>query len=359
MPLQIPNLFQKREKSSAIPTDPNIITRESFKRHCIMNHGLDPDIKDGLPKFNILNYEKQVLKNKPLRTRSFLNTAKDVLRKQKENKLIDWSHMRTSSMCENEVPYEQAVKVPLRKPLEWNGVHDIERVRIVLQRTVEQWDSCSTKKDLVKMVRESAVKMPRVKNIICFGLGSFAHRYGDCHCKSGEVEVNMITQHLTALTIAETLEEYCINQTTVGQVQDPIPIILQDPGYVDIDRTLLSELSPRFETRDDPDGFLAIDENSFVITIACVAPVYEVLADLTAAGDCGRGPAGILGDEVNTTRSAKWATGMDWETPRMLKFLKNYDTRGFDGFVVAKEEFGGLWKNDMWLWDTQLWVRKN
>ncbi|KAF1955252.1 hypothetical protein CC80DRAFT_505609 [Byssothecium circinans] len=356
MQLPIPNFLKSQKKPST--ADPNIITRESFRKY----RGPRPKGTTEIFRVNVGKYEKEVLKGEPLFTREHLELYRDIVEWKLESKdihhMIYWSALRTSWLCHKGLSYEEAMKVHLRAPLEWAGVHDINKVRPVLQRTVEQWNACSVKADLVDMLLKCAVKMPRVEKIVCIGLGSFARRYGSCYCAQSKVKINIIQQHLLAITIAETLEEYYIQQGTAREDLEQIPIILQDPGYIDMDKTLLTELSPRFSVVEDPEGFLAIDETSFVIHIACSAPVAEVLADLTAAGDCGKGPAGILGDEMVTAKPAQWATGIDFETPRVLEFLKGYEMRDFDDVTISKEDLEGIWDESPWFWWLQLRFRK-
>jgi hypothetical protein len=354
VPLSTPATQQSQKAFPSGPNAaPNLITRQQkfgFRGPDTTKRTKENDQDQ---KVNVGKFEREILKGNLLWTRKRLEAAKNFLHEKEGEWLIDWTDYRTSNMVinDNMVPREP----PTHKSMQ-RGVHDIERVRKVLQRTVGQWEACRMRADLIKLTRDFATKMPKVNKIVCFGLGSFSRQYGSCYCEKSVVNNEMMLQHLTALTIAETLEEVYVDKAISDH---RIAIILQDPEYTDIDVPLFSELSDRFSIVEDPDGFLVIDQNTFVIHFCCPVPIYEIVADLTAAGECGKGPAGVLGNEMIVKGPAEWASAIDWETPRVLKFLKNYEMRDFDDFKLTEEEITALWGTFPWFWLSQIYFRKN
>ena len=74
-------------------------------------------------------------------------------------------------------------------------------------------------------------------------------------------------------------------------LNEPITIIAQDPVYTRDDVTILSHLPVRISIVSDPDGFLAIDESTLVMSLYPNVPVKQIVADLAAEG---KGPAAMF-----------------------------------------------------------------
>lgn len=55
------------------------------------------------------------------------------------------------------------------------------------------------------------------------------------------------------------------------------PCYIQDPVYNEIDKSILGGLG--MVVLDDPNGFLEVDENSFVVSIAANVPVKEIILE--------------------------------------------------------------------------------
>jgi hypothetical protein len=56
------------------------------------------------------------------------------------------------------------------------------------------------------------------------------------------------------------------------------PIFAQDPEYTANDVQILSEMSVSIKTLDDPQGFLDIDSNTFVMFTNCEIHLHEMIA---------------------------------------------------------------------------------
>lgn len=53
---------------------------------------------------------------------------------------------------------------------------------------------------------------------------------------------------------------------------------MQDPEYTSVDREILDGFG--LQTVDDPEGFLKVDEQSIVLSIAPNVPVKHIIADI-------------------------------------------------------------------------------
>lgn len=159
-----------------------------------------------------------------------------------------------------------------------------------------------------------------------------------------------LMQHCAAMTIASALDDFYAQQ---GLEVPPVRILVQDPHYTNSDLAILRSLNPNVECAEDPEGFLAIDEATFVVFCHCVAPVYEIMADL-AVSSGGQGAGAVIGDRIQDFIPS--APGRE-TPPRVSRFLEKYEKRDFDDFALpAKwyEEVGG-WKAAPHSWHLCLW----
>lgn len=92
-------------------------------------------------------------------------------------------------------------------------------------------------------------------------------------------------QHLAACTIREIL--------SAKQGNQPIKIIAQDPIYCENCKQKIQDLD--IEVVDDPEGFLRLTKNTFVLSIGPNVPVNQLVTDILY--DAG-GPAGMLTFEI-------------------------------------------------------------
>jgi hypothetical protein len=68
---------------------------------------------------------------------------------------------------------------------------------------------------------------------------------------------------------------------------------VQDPEYTDVDRRILHGAG--FQVVDDPHGFLKVNEQSIVLSIAASMPVKHIIADIAR-------PAIVIWLTVNNAR---------------------------------------------------------
>jgi hypothetical protein len=62
------------------------------------------------------------------------------------------------------------------------------------------------------------------------------------------------------------------------QEDDSVTGYAQDPGYDDIDRSILNEHG--IKAVEDPEGFLVVDDSSIVLAFAPEVPVMQIVTDL-------------------------------------------------------------------------------
>ncbi|KAH7406802.1 hypothetical protein DE146DRAFT_676133 [Phaeosphaeria sp. MPI-PUGE-AT-0046c] len=145
-----------------------------------------------------------------------------------------------------------------------------------------QWDNSDLHRKLIAFLKTHTGSVTRIDQIICFGLGNTV--------SSTHPRVQRISyvQHLAAHTVRDTL---------ASQQGGAAPTMFaQDPEYKAVDTSYLSE---HFDCTvlDDPEGFKALDGNTFVIAFAPNVPVRQIALDMTHDSN---GPAGFLCDAIKS-----------------------------------------------------------
>lgn len=82
-----------------------------------------------------------------------------------------------------------------------------------------------------------------------------------------------------------------------GLTDKTLSCYMQDPEYTSVDREILDGFG--FQTVDDPEGFLKVDEQSIVLSIAPNVPVKHIIADIAR-------PAIVIWFQVKETDTAMW-----------------------------------------------------
>ncbi|KAF2646344.1 hypothetical protein P280DRAFT_388030 [Massarina eburnea CBS 473.64] len=191
----------------------------------------------------------------------------------------------------------------------------------------------------------------RINKIVCFGLGHIRRK------NRGKEEPNFqeVLQHLAAFSIAEA-----VNSTQDSDAKK-VGVVCQDPCYTTLDQILLKEEFSRtchvpiesvqdsLHFVSDPEGFLAIDEHTLVITafMPTTVPLMQICADLPR-------PAAFICDKMNLDHAKKVYDGVERSTPRVRNMLKEYARGDFNDHVVEKQMFElccgvapyWLWKMD-------------
>jgi hypothetical protein len=148
------------------------------------------------------------------------------------------------------------------------------------------WERSFERKVLYKFLRKMVIsKTAQVSNIVCLGHGSLDKNYAS------------ILQHVAAVFIAQDLtalyEEY-------GKPpEDPITITAQDPAYTENDHTVLSLFPIPIRIVSDPEGFLAINESSLVMSCYPTVPTKQMVADLAADSVSGKDTAALLWNDCS------------------------------------------------------------
>lgn len=158
---------------------------------------------------------------------------------------------------------------------------------------------------------------PRIQKVVCMGLGTLTRQTGSL--EGLDAKHRPYFQHIAALSIAQGLEQlYAQHQERYGEQKSGIRIFTQDPNYSNSDKTVLTENG--ITVLEDPNGLLAIDEHTFVMSAFPSFPLYEIIADMLPGG-----PAAIFDASLPT--DGKLGSTMrcnEFAAPRVRKMLANY-----------------------------------
>lgn len=119
-----------------------------------------------------------------------------------------------------------------------------------------------------------------------------------------------------------------------------VEIILQDPCYTRKDRELLQKLyGGTVSFASDPDGLLAIDSSSIVVTafLPVHYPLMQIIADMFHRTN-GEGPAAIVCDSVSLDPTREFYALRDRSSPEVAQFLtEQYVVSDFKDHVMEQE----------------------
>lgn len=224
-----------------------------------------------------------------------------------------------------------------------------------IQNTKSLWLKSSSRRKLLRLAEQLASSYKPITKIVCFGLGALNH---------DKAWYESSLQHITAFTIAKHLEQ-AYRQNSL--YNNPVEVIFQDPCYSQKDRELLKRLykGGTLSFASDPDGLLAIDSNTVVLTafLPIGYPLMQVISDMFH-GTNGEGPTAIVCDSMDLNPQRELYTLGDRSSPAVAQFLKEqYVTSDFKNHVLEKELaedlFGAANTNrQYWLSEMQLHLRK-
>lgn len=143
---------------------------------------------------------------------------------------------------------------------------DADFVTQMFNGKVQEWKA-STACEKLKSILSLAAKDHKIDKVIGFALGDFATDLGP---DSLHIRHQSASQHAILLTLEEWLQE--------RDRKENVPCYVQDPVYNSIDQEILGNVG--IEVIDDPRGWLEIDEQSMMITVAPNVPVKEIIADI-------------------------------------------------------------------------------
>jgi hypothetical protein len=201
------------------------------------------------------------------------------------------------------------------------------------------WERSFERKVLYKFLRKMVIsKTAQVSNIVCLGHGSLDKNYAS------------ILQHVAAVFIAQDLtalyEEY-------GKPpEDPITITAQDPAYTENDHTVLSLFPIPIRIVSDPEGFLAINESSLVMSCYPTVPTKQMVADLAADSVSGKGTAALLWNDCSwdekhgdtDTVTYRWTEVVYFANPGSRRLVNMLD--GYDKVMGGAEAFANRFNTE-------------
>ncbi|KAI4926594.1 hypothetical protein J4E85_006888 [Alternaria conjuncta] len=193
-----------------------------------------------------------------------------------------------------------------------------------------------------------------ISNIVCIGMGTL-------HGSNME-SVKSMSKHVVASTLALDLTR--LYKQNGVPLENPITIIAQDSAYTERDRALLSELPVPIQTVTEPEGFLAINESSLVISSYSGAPVKQIIADLATEAPHRKGPAALF---LNNDKAPDVdCISYDWDNPVVAN---NPETRAYATMLESythvmngTQIFGAagfpIQISHEWLAKMSIWVRE-
>ncbi|KAJ4356566.1 uncharacterized protein N0V89_004600 [Didymosphaeria variabile] len=215
-----------------------------------------------------------------------------------------------------------------------------------LQQMKKFWINSKACKDIGDAILGCPIPVQR---IVCFGLGTLPFEAKD---------FNRVLEHLMVLQLAELLDE---TNKEKGSSISPVEVFLQDPAYQKKDRQLLQGLRQGVKFVEDPQGVLAIDQNTLVIGafVPTAFPLMQIMAD---SFEEGQGPAAFLIDNIQRRCDEP---GMyksnDRLSPRAEHMVENYTKHSgvFSKEALRKELQEALVGHPRyWMESMGLWTRK-
>jgi hypothetical protein len=151
------------------------------------------------------------------------------------------------------------------------------------------WNKSGTKEAISQFLKDHAQSARKVTKVIGMGLGTPGVLQLDTLREKEEwidAEELAYFQHLTLIHIAKTFG-------------NDVQIYVQEPLHNDVSKAVLEQLEERYgcniEVMDDPDGFLLMDENTFLVTCMFLGDAQEIALEVVG----GKGLAGMLGPAVD------------------------------------------------------------
>ncbi|KAJ5312681.1 hypothetical protein N7508_003511 [Penicillium antarcticum] len=142
-------------------------------------------------------------------------------------------------------------------------------------KCVQEWKNSQTCTDFQNLL-SSFAKGHRINKIVGFALGSMSYLDKGQGEEKSYHRRRSASQHALQLTIRDWVLGR--NGDSAGGEIGSIASYVQDPYYTAIDKEVLTKAG--LEVIDDPRGWLEVDEQSAVLSIAPNVSVKEIIADL-------------------------------------------------------------------------------
>ncbi|KAJ5496653.1 hypothetical protein N7463_008640 [Penicillium fimorum] len=175
----------------------------------------------------------------------------------------------------------------------------------------QEWKESPACENL-KTILSSSAKNHEIDKIVAFALGTMSHQRfnvdGSLQTTAGW---SSALQHALLVTVIEWLKE--------RDQKEKVLCYSQDPAYTEVDKKILDEEG--IEVIDDPRGWLEVDEQSVVLSIAPNVPVKEIITDISR-------PAVIIWCRV------EFYDGLgqgytDPDSPRVRAMMEGYELHEF------------------------------
>ncbi|KAI4614383.1 hypothetical protein J4E83_007035 [Alternaria metachromatica] len=229
-----------------------------------------------------------------------------------------------------------------------------------IQQTKRLWIASAARRQLVEAFQETAKTCAPITQVVCFGIGALNLKKNWYHSA---------IQYMAVFSIIQALNQY---YRQADPARPLIKLVLQDPNYETKDHEILRKL---FNNNDnisfvsDPDGLLAIDAGTLVVTayLPFHMPLVQIIADLISDNP-GQGPAAILCDIMEVDTEKREYSFSERTSPHVARHFTNhyereedrFEDHGLDDELMA-DAYGEDWleKDRMyWLNKMDLWVRK-
>jgi hypothetical protein len=226
-----------------------------------------------------------------------------------------------------------------------------------IMHTKDLWIASSARRQLQETFLEIAKTCAPITQVVCFGLGAL---------NLNKMFYNSAIQYMAVFSIIQTLNEYY-------RKTDPdrplIKLVLQDPNYEQRDYEILQKLFNNISFVSDPDGLLAINANTLVVTafLPVQVPLVQIIVDLFSENPA-QGPAAILCDIMAVDVEKREYSLTHCASPATARHLMNhYEKKGdeFGNHGIEEDFMEDLYGEDWrernrlyWLNYMELWVRK-
>ncbi|ORY15335.1 hypothetical protein BCR34DRAFT_612275 [Clohesyomyces aquaticus] len=119
-----------------------------------------------------------------------------------------------------------------------------------------------------------------------------------------------------------------------------------------------TRLYPHIRFVEDPEGLLAVDEHTLVISayLHLSVPMMQTTAGLFYSRN---GPAGFMVDRMDLDPEREMYSLGERASPRVVEILEGYERSDFDDHVLEREMYGEICEDaPYWLWNTELFLRR-
>lgn len=187
-----------------------------------------------------------------------------------------------------------------------------------IKTTSEAWESSDQCQQFRSIISRARIEVP-INKVVGFALGAPSRMYpASLYPEDPDENSRSAYQHACLLTLGELLR-----QAPPGVAPD-FKCLAQDPVYSETDEKALQALG--IQIIDSPEGFLEVDDNSVVMTVAPDLPVKQIVLELAK-------PAIIIWNDPRDHELGPDPQGISWadqDSPRTMEiYRKHYDVFDF------------------------------